>query len=150
MWTVTRQHRWHDGEYTVEISEGGIDYSGPDALCKKYPGEFEEFSDPREAVEAALRIAKEWRKVEKRVKMVMGANLDMCVGDPVAISVAERSFKKVAKKLWEAAPKCDRCGEILPERAFKMVDFDGEFCSENCAERAWEFEMESQQEMEDE
>jgi len=59
---VTRQLQWPEGKRVVEVSVGGIDYVNPDALVAKYPGEFEEFGEPREAVEAAIRICRKWRE----------------------------------------------------------------------------------------
>ena len=60
MYTITRQAYWPDGQLVVEIARGGIDYCNPDALVKKYPGEFQEFEDPREAAQVALKILKCW------------------------------------------------------------------------------------------
>ena len=62
MWTVTRQRQWPDGANLVEISAGGLDYTNPDALSARYPGEFSTFDDPREAVEVALDIVRAWRR----------------------------------------------------------------------------------------
>ena len=59
---VTRQVQWPTGKPVVEVSIGGIDYTNPDALVAKYEGEFVEFEEPKEAVEAAIRICMEWRK----------------------------------------------------------------------------------------
>ena len=59
---VTRQVQWPTGKPVVEVSIGGIDYTNPDALVAKYQGEFVEFEEPKEAVEAAIRICREWRK----------------------------------------------------------------------------------------
>jgi len=39
MYTVTRQIQWPDGTPVVEVSEGDINYTNPDALKEKYPGE---------------------------------------------------------------------------------------------------------------
>ena len=61
MYFVSRQCYWPDGRNVVEIAEGGLDYANPDMLVSKYPGEGEEYEDPREAVTAALEIAKLWR-----------------------------------------------------------------------------------------
>ena len=74
MYIVTRQCQWPTGELVVEISTGGWDYINPDALVEKYPGEFVEFNDPREAVEAAIAIAKAWQKDEP------GKNIGIAAG----------------------------------------------------------------------
>ena len=73
-WTVTRQYQWPNGNSVVEISEGGIDYTNPDALAGKYLGEFEEFADPRKAVETAIEICRSWRRDgEKKAYIGIGA-----------------------------------------------------------------------------
>jgi hypothetical protein len=59
---VTRQLQWPEGKRVVEVSTGGMDYTNPDALVPKYEGEFEEFDDPGEAVEAAIKICRKWRE----------------------------------------------------------------------------------------
>lgn len=46
----------------VEVSKGGIDYVNPDALVGKYPGEFEQFESPLEAIKTAIAICEAWRK----------------------------------------------------------------------------------------
>ncbi len=61
MYTITRQIQWPDGTSIVEISEGELDYTNPDALVEKYPGEFETFDNPIEAVNTAIEICKSWR-----------------------------------------------------------------------------------------
>lgn len=64
VWFVSRQQYWgvepEDGQYTVEIAYGGRDYANPDMLVPQYPGEGEEYTDPRKAVEAARRISEFW------------------------------------------------------------------------------------------
>jgi hypothetical protein len=59
---ITRQLQWPTGKPVVEVSLGGIDYTNPDALVPKYEGELVEFDDPREAVEAAIKICRKWRE----------------------------------------------------------------------------------------
>lgn len=59
---VTRQLQWPEGRRVVEVSVGSIDYVNPDALVAKYPGEFEEYDSPVEAVEAAISICRKWRE----------------------------------------------------------------------------------------
>lgn len=61
MYIVTRQAYWPDGQLVVEIARGGIDYCNPDALVPKYPGEFQEFKNPKEAVQVALKILELWK-----------------------------------------------------------------------------------------
>ena len=61
-YVVTRQNYYYSGLKVVEIASGGIDGSGPDALCQKYAGEFTVYADPREAAQTAIEIARQWRK----------------------------------------------------------------------------------------
>lgn len=73
-YTITRQSQWPGGLPVVEISEGGIDYTNPDALFPKYPGEFEEFNDPVKAVNVAIEICRSWRKDNQhKAKIGIGA-----------------------------------------------------------------------------
>jgi hypothetical protein len=148
MWTVTRQHQWPDGNFVVEVSAGGIDYCNPDALGKKYPGEFEEFVSKVAAVEAAITIAKAWQKdnppcpeladPDKRIQIATGGTGGMTMpfsGE----ELTEETFaalRKEAAESDEKLPKCGHCGEILSEKWHN--DFDGDFvyCSENCASLA--------------
>jgi hypothetical protein len=59
--TITRQCQWPEGNNVVEVNCGGIDYANADALCAKYPGEFQEFKDPIECIETAITIARQWQ-----------------------------------------------------------------------------------------
>ena len=81
-YVVTRQIYWSSGAHVVEIASGGMDYSNPDALAPKFQslGEFREFDDPREVVEAAVRVAAAWRKnggKGHRISIAHGCTLGM-------------------------------------------------------------------------
>jgi hypothetical protein len=65
-YTVTRQLQWPEGTPVVEVSSGGLDYTNPDALSPRYPGEFETYDDPAEAIEVAIAICRSWRKDGKK------------------------------------------------------------------------------------
>ena len=58
---ISRQH-YCTGVQMVEIAEGGMDYSNPDMLVEKYPGEGTEYDNPAIAVEKAIEIHKAWLK----------------------------------------------------------------------------------------
>lgn len=74
IYTVTRQCQWPEGTPVVEVSLGGIDYTNPDALVEKYPGEMEEYHDRVEAAEIAIAICRQWRKDgTKNAKVAHGA-----------------------------------------------------------------------------
>lgn len=165
MWTVTRQGQWPTEENVVEVSEGGIDYCNPDALVKKYPGEFETFDDPREAAEVAIEICRLWRKDyipesermyskkwphvkrDPRYRPKVGAGstggwtmpLDACTF---------KQLRQWAKKTWDELEKC-ACGKPLPakKKRWRADDWSGEeFCSEYCAVREIEFQQQQEQE----
>ena len=147
MYTVTRQHQWPDGEYVVEVSAGGIDYCNPDALTAKYAGEFQEFSDPREAVETAIGIVKEWRKDApgKRISIGVGATM----GFTIPFSPETFRYARAwAKKTWDRLLKCPYCGDPMPDdkrKFWRANDWDGiEYCSEQCATREMEWEAEQE------
>ena len=135
-YTVTRQIQWPEGTPVVEVSSGGIDYTNPDALGKKYQGEFETFDDPREAATTAIAICKAWRlDSKKKAKVGHGATGGM------TMSFDTCTFKDLlawADKTYEGLPKCDRCGDLLPKEYYTVQElYDEKFCREYCAEQAY-------------
>lgn len=137
-YTVTRQCQWPEGTPVVEVSAGGIDYTNPDTLVEKYQGEFETYDDPREAVKVAIAICQAWRKDgQKRAKVGIGATLGMTMPFETCSYDAARKW---AEKKHQELPKCDWCGELLPEHSYHLPDNDGCFCSEYCAEEEYEKE----------
>jgi hypothetical protein len=134
-YTVTRQCQWPEGAAVVEISVGGIDYTNPDALVATYPGEFETYDAPHEAVEAAIAICRAWRKDSApKARVAIGATLGMTMPFEPCSFAAARLW---AAKMLEAMPKCDRCGDILPDPYYTHPDLDDQrFCREYCAEQA--------------
>ena len=148
MYTVTRQVQWPDGTNMVEVSSGGLDYTNPDALSPQYSGEFEEFEDPRDAVEAAITIARAWRKdTGKQVSIGHGATGGMTMPFDASTVKDARAW---AKKAFENAPKCAGCCGIMPSNKrgyWSANDWDGlEYCSKECAARAAEFEAQCEEE----
>ena len=134
-YTVTRQIQWPDGTPVVEVSWGGIDYTNPDALVARYSGEFETLDDPVETVETAIAICRQWRRDGKpRARVGVGATGGMTMPfEPCSFHAA----RQWAKKELEALPKCDRCGDILPDPYYTHPDLDDQrFCREYCAEQA--------------
>ncbi len=135
-YTVTRQLQWPDGTPVVEISAGTLDYTNPDALVAKYPGEFETFDDPREAVETAITICKAWRQDgERRAKVAYGATGGMTMPfDPCTFPEA----REWARERYETLPKCSQCGGLLPKEHYTIPELDDErFCREHCAEKRY-------------
>lgn len=138
IYAVTRQRYWPEGRPVVEIAYGGLDYCNPDALVTAYPGEFEEYTDPREAVKVGIAILKRWQKDgAKDATIAVGATLGFTM--PFDSDTPENAVAW-AEKAWESLPKCDRCGEVLPEKYYSNADSewsDDKFCSEYCAEEAY-------------
>jgi hypothetical protein len=133
-WTVTRQCQWPTGDNVVEISAGGIDYTNPDALVQKYPGEFEEFTDPREAAKTAIEICRAWRRDgEKKACVGIGATGGMTMPFECSNFKAVRAW---SEQEYEELEKCDYCGEILSEEWYTDEFGDSRFCSEYCVEEA--------------
>ncbi len=139
-WTVTRQVQWPSGDPVVEVSEGGLGYTNPDALAGDYPGEFQTFDDPEEAAEAAIQVCELWRKdSQPEAQVAHGATGGMTM--PFAACPYEelRRWAKVAK---ERLATCARCGAVLGKIRYRHLHLpDPEaklFCSEQCAELAYE------------
>lgn len=153
MYTITRQLQWPEGTAVVEISAGSRDYTNPDALVAKYPGEFEEFNDPIEAVDTAIEICKSWRNDgTKKAKIGIGATGGMTMPFDTCTFKDARQW---AKKTHEKLEKCPTCGEIVEDLKewyqagiftlsgeFIPYDDGDKYCSESCAEKASEFENE--------
>ncbi len=145
---VSRQRYYYSGENLVEVTEGGVDYAGADMLHPKYPGEAKEYIDPREAVRAALAIRDLWRADgEAEVVVAVGCTLGM--GIELEEGTDEYNLAW-AEKQWESLEKCDRCGEPLGRDTYTLEDYGETFCSEYCADRAWEAKMEDLAEDEEE
>lgn len=133
-YTVTRQRQWPEGTAMVEVSGGGLDYTNPDALGAKYPGEFETYTDPREAVETAIAICRAWRKDD-----APGARVAYGATGGMTMPFDSCSFEEArvwARRAYERLPKCARCGDPLPPHPYRLPDSDERFCREYCAEES--------------
>jgi hypothetical protein len=135
MYFISRQKYWPDGDLVVEIAKGGRDYANPDMLSPKYSGEGEEYEDPREALNIALDIRDSWIsdcKEEVRVEhgFTGGSTMPFC-SEPT-----DEELKEWAEETYQKLPKCDRCGEVLPDKCWTLYEYDPDlkFCSEYCAE----------------
>lgn len=103
---VSRQITFPDGQRVVEISCDGPDRSGPDMLVAQYPGEGESYSDPREAVNAALDIKRQWQSDTDRVVFIdYGHNADMI---SLTDDVSPEDLRTWAEKEYEKLEKCER------------------------------------------
>ena len=148
MWTVTRQRQWPDGGTVVEISAGGLDYTNPDALAGKYPGEFEEFGDPREAVEAAIGIAEAWKAdaPDDDIQIATGGTggWTMPFDGEELTEGTKQGLRDWAEGVWGKFPDCE-CGDKITGDPVTLLEYEDEkFCSENCAERWYEKQQEEQ------
>jgi hypothetical protein len=144
-WFVSRQSYWPDGTNVVEIASGGLDYANPDMLVANWKrlGEGETFNDPREAVEAAIAICREWRKQKVKCSIAHGYTAGY------TMPFEEGTFKEAiawADKEWESLPKCDcGCDEPLGNEYWYANEWDGlKYATEYCAEKQVEFEMQQE------
>lgn len=154
---VCRQLYYYTGELMVEITEGGLDYAGPDMLVNRYPDEAEAYQHPRQAAQAAIKIQKLWQADEPAdtvhicVRSQVGGYFGL-EGEPITPA----DLLAWTHAAWAALPKCQRCGDVMPENGYgnEFTIFDNEypFCSENCADNAqqeWLAELEGEQLVED-
>lgn len=136
---VTRQCYWSNGEYVVEIAQGGLNYCNPDALASRYPGEFSEFTSLVEAAETAISIAEAWKQDTKDpIGIALGCThgMTMPFEDQPAGEKAYAALREQAKKFDENRPRCPVCGDLLEEETYSHDFSDGErFCSDTCADR---------------
>lgn len=138
---VSRQRYWPDGDLFVEVAVGGLDYANPGMLTQKFInlGEGKEFSDPRKAAKAAINIRDAWKKINQDEEINIGCG---CTGGMTMPFDAceDEELIKWAEKRFEAAEKCDWCGDIMPDNGKWQHDFspDFQFCSENCANLDYE------------
>ncbi len=142
-WYVNRQHYWgvdEDDAYMVEIAQGGSDYSNPDELVNRYPGEGQEYYDPFEAAQAAVAIADAWQHDEpdKTINIAYGYTM----GHTMPFSpMTEEQVLEWGRKKRDSLPRCDRCGGFFddPDKFWYLYDDQdaGRFCSEICCDWAY-------------
>lgn len=125
-----------DGTKVVEVACGGCDFANPGMYVPKYRnlGEGEEFTDPREAANAAIEVLRAWRKDgEKRARVAYGATGGFTMPfEPSTI----KEVQKWAEGAYQRCPKCAQCG--VPIGKIKYRSDDEEFCSEYCCEKRYE------------
>lgn len=150
VFVVTRQSYYYSHENLVEIAQGGRDYSGSDALCKKYQGEFEEFEGMTDAVTAGIAIAKAWQADEPEEEILIGIGNTQGMGLEIEgeklTEELEAELLKKAEEFDAKLPRCQWCNSLLPEKGkryghqYTMHDGGDEaypFCSSNCADNDW-------------
>ena len=124
MWFVSRQLYWGvepEDQNCVEIAAGGIDYANPDMLVAKFSGEGEEYTDPREAVEAAIQIRDAWKAASPSlvINIAHGATGGATMpfeGD------TDAALKAWAEKQYKNLPKCSHCGDVLGKETYTTLD----------------------------
>ena len=145
---VSRQAQYYSGMNVVEVELNGLDYSGPDMLVPKYDGEGQEYTDVREAVEAAISIVRAWRKDGAKCSISMGTTGGMGI-ETEATTFADARAR--AKKIWDNTPKCPMCNEPMQDEKWFADDWSGiEYCSEHCAQREAEYQAEEEYRLEQE
>ncbi|MEK6832737.1 MAG: hypothetical protein AABY32_01705 [Nanoarchaeota archaeon] len=137
MWTISRQHRWQDGLFIVEISYGNISLCNPNAYSPNYSGELEEFLNPIEAVNTAWDIAIQWQKdTNKIIYIAKGytAGSTMHFDEMELTEENKQYLLKWANEIYENLDKCEHCGEVINKKnCYKNYDYDDlYFCSDNC------------------
>ncbi len=159
MYFVSRQMYYPTGECVVEIAAGGLNYANPDMLADKDGiynrlGCGAEYRDPREALRVAFAIRGEWLKhTEKPVRIEMGYTHGFTM--PFEEHPEDVKLMVQANQEYESLPKCNYCGDIMPDDERKRwrlcfpYDSEEEYCSEQCADRAYEGILEYEQELEE-
>ena len=147
---VSRQKYYYSGESVVEVESNGLDYAGSDMLVKKYRGEGQSYASPIEAVEVAIEICRQWRIDGEHL-----AHVGVGSTGGMGFEIEPTTFKQArlwAKEAFEELPKCDRCGDILPKEYYTLYDIDNDekYCGEYCADKAYEFYSEAENELETE
>lgn len=136
---VCCQLYYYSGERTVEITEGGLDYAGPDMLVNRYPGEGDAYQKPQSAALAALKIQKLWQvdRPDEEIFITVRSQLGGYFGLE-GENMTSGEVAKWAREEWAELPKCARCGEVMPENGYgnEFTIFDNEypFCREYCAD----------------
>ncbi len=138
---VSRQKYWPDGTPVVEVAVGGLDYANADMLVARFKslGECEEFTDPIEAVEAAIRVCDAWKAYsETSAQVAVGSTGGMSIPfEPGSYEYAREWAEKVADKL----PRCSGCGDVIGEETYRADDWSGDlFCSDTCAQKEIDYQ----------
>jgi len=112
---VSRQNYYYSAIKCVEIAVGGLNYAGCDMLCYRYSGEGEEYENPIEAVEAAIKIAKHWvRDCHERIDVCAGHSQGMGLEFEPATLRELRTWAIEEKEKWENFEfKFDISSELL-------------------------------------
>jgi hypothetical protein len=154
-WAVTRQHYWGVNEpesYVVEIAYGGLDYANPDALGATYPGEMDEFYDPREAVRAAYRIAIAWKRDHPELSDWIRIATGWTWGYTMPFEKGSIGAAwEYAKRYMDEVTICDACGNVVGHDRYCIPEWADEytFCSAYCAEEFYAASHQDDEELEE-
>ncbi len=142
---VSRQCEYPDGDYVVEIAQGGLDYANPGMLTPKWAelGEGKEFDDPREAVEAAIKIRDEWNLSRFFPDVLRAAvhGAEISFGCTMGFTLplermSDEQLHQKAEKIYDGLPKCAECNNLLGKETYTHDYADEDkFCREYCAEK---------------
>ena len=143
--TVTRQHRHPDGEFIVEVSQGGIDGANPGMYSPKWEGEGETFQGLTPAVSAAIAIVKAWQLAtpQEEIRIAIGNSHGGMASHFDDEEATEDTFSAMlieAEEFDAKLPKCAHCAEMLGKQTYNCFDAMDETehcCSEYCAEERY-------------
>jgi hypothetical protein len=138
---ITRQRYYDDNQLAVEINCGGKMKSGPDVLPIKFKSEGKNLLSPVDAVNASLRIVKEWDHVyfdEKKKIAIVSADGKKTYFNPSEKSDVD-SLERWGKKTLAAMKSCDHCGRPIGGSKFiETPDLPNRvFCQEICASNTY-------------
>jgi hypothetical protein len=132
---ISRQ-RYYDKNriLAVEIANGGPKQASPDILPETYEGEGKNLIDPRDAVNVAYKIYKQW--ISSRC---LDENVHLVIKDADRSYMLDFSKKgldtanKWANDTFNRSPKCGSCQRVMNTKKYFLVNgLDGVYCSEVC------------------
>ena len=127
-----------DGQMTVEVAKGGLDYANADMLVSVYRGEGEEYDDPREAAKVAISICEQWKNEQPYVAEFIGVAHGFTLGYSFPFEhVTFDELIEWANIEYESLPKCARCDEVFdPEHGYSLMWQDEYvYCSDYCCDK---------------
>jgi len=129
---VSRQKYWPTGELVVEVAVGGKNYANPDMLVSQFPGEAEEYHDPRQAVAVGIKIADAWKAASGHTEIEVRTGFTHGFTAPFE-SGSYQEAQAWAQRQYQQLDNCDACGELLNDERYTDSFGEGKFCSERCA-----------------
>jgi hypothetical protein len=137
---VNRQMYYYaefDDTFAVEIADE-LDHAGAGMLGQKYGrlGDMGWYDDPREAALAATKIQEAWQQDRPDIKVNITAKSRFAwyLGEEPE-PITRRELGQWAVKEWGQLPKCGACGKPGELNwGHEYNDYEGEFCSEYCAD----------------